>query len=82
MNADKTQMKAWAKEIEENWKSSELGEEEEEEFYDALYADDNWNDPDWRSVLRDNIYDLDREMTVEEAKTVTLFLRKKFPLIV
>lgn len=82
MNADKKQMKAWAKEIEGNWKSSELGEEEEEEFYDALYADDNWNDPDWRSVLRDNIYDLDREMTVEEAKTLTLILRKKFPLIV
>jgi len=82
MSANKSQIKAWAKEIEENWKSTELGEEEEEDFYDALYADNNWNDPDWRSVLRDNIYDLDREMTVEEAKILTLMLRKKFPLSV
>jgi hypothetical protein len=82
MSANNEQTKAWAKEIEGNWKSCELGEEEEEEFYDALYADDNWNDPDWRGILESNILNLHREMTVEEAKTVTLFLRKKFPLIV
>jgi hypothetical protein len=82
MSANKSQIKAWAKEIEENWKSTELGEEEEEDFYDALYADNNWNDPDWRGILESNILNLHREMTVEEAKTLTLMLRKKFPLSV
>jgi hypothetical protein len=82
MSANKSQIKAWAKEIEENWKSTELGEEEGEDFYDALYADNNWNDPDWRGILESNILNLHREMTVEEAKTLTLMLRKKFPLSV
>ena len=83
MSANKSQIKAWAKEIEENWKSQELDDDAGwEEFFELLYHPTAWDVYDWRASLADNIYSLGRLLTVEEAKTLTLMLRKKFPLSV
>lgn len=79
MSANKTQMNAWVKEIKGNWKWGSAEDEHDAEFYEELHADNNWNDPEWRMVLKNNIANLHRPLTVEEAKYMTLVLRKWFP---
>ena len=74
----------WIDELYEQWNSPpprfELdGEIDPDDFYRPLYQDDAWLDEDWRRSINDNLL-IDRELTDDEIHSVTIGLRRRFPL--
>ena len=64
----------YAKEIEENWKSTQMAEDEMEEFYTELYEDG-----DEVERVMDQLRNPPETLTKKDAKSVMLALRKAFP---